>query len=148
MGRGWVCENAGFGPLAQAMFFAGSFVGGIFFGWLADTFGRVPALVGTNLLGCVGGVASIYTSGLWDFAFCRFIVGMSYDSCFMMMYILVPYATPSDVGGEHVYRPLLRRGLPAATVASAVDWQLAHALLVTSLHAHRSDCSIPLPSAR
>ncbi|CAG9782691.1 unnamed protein product [Diatraea saccharalis] len=87
--RGWVCEYAGFGPLAQAVFFAGSFVGGLFFGWLADTFGRVPALVGTNLIGCVGGVASIFTTGLWDFAFCRFLVGMSYDSCFMMMYILV-----------------------------------------------------------
>ncbi|XP_028166460.1 organic cation transporter protein-like, partial [Ostrinia furnacalis] len=87
--RGWVCENAGFAPTAQAIFFAGSFVGGLFFGWLADTFGRVPALVGTNLIGCVGGVASIFTTGLWDFAFCRFLVGMAYDSCFMMMYILV-----------------------------------------------------------
>ncbi|CAH2990354.1 unnamed protein product [Chilo suppressalis] len=87
--RGWVCEYAGFGPLAQAVFFAGSFVGGIFFGWLADTFGRVPALVGTNMMGCIGGVASIFTTGLWDFAFCRFLVGMAYDSCFMMMYILV-----------------------------------------------------------
>ncbi|XP_048481742.1 solute carrier family 22 member 3 isoform X1 [Plutella xylostella] len=87
--RDWVCESAGFGPLAQAIFFAGSFVGGILFGWLADTYGRVPALVGSNLIGCVGGVASVFTTGLWDFAFCRFLVGMSYDSCFMMMYILV-----------------------------------------------------------
>jgi hypothetical protein len=39
-------------------------------------------------MGCIGGVASIYTTGLWDFAFCRFLVGMAYDSCFMMMYIL------------------------------------------------------------
>ncbi|XP_031769721.2 organic cation transporter protein-like isoform X1 [Galleria mellonella] len=87
--RGWVCQNAGFGPIAQSVFFAGSFVGGLFFGWLADTFGRVPALVGSNIIGCVGGVASVFTTGLWDFAFCRFLVGMAYDSCFMMMYILV-----------------------------------------------------------
>ncbi|XP_059049275.1 organic cation transporter protein-like [Achroia grisella] len=87
--RGWVCENAGFAPIAQSVFFAGSFVGGLFFGWLADTFGRVPALVGSNLIGCVGGLASIFTTGLLDFAFCRFLVGMAYDSCFMMMYILV-----------------------------------------------------------
>ncbi|XP_049887790.1 organic cation transporter protein-like isoform X2 [Pectinophora gossypiella] len=87
--RGWVCEYSGFAPIAQAIFFAGSLAGGLLFGWLADRFGRVPALVGTNLVGCAGGVASIFTTGFWDFAFCRFLVGMSYDSCFMMMYILV-----------------------------------------------------------
>ncbi|XP_045760723.1 organic cation transporter protein-like [Maniola jurtina] len=87
--RGWVCEYAGYTPFAQTIFFAGSFVGGIYFGWMADHFGRVPALVGTNLFAFIGGVASIYTTGIWDFAFCRFLVGMSYDSCFMLMYILV-----------------------------------------------------------
>ncbi|XP_053601029.1 solute carrier family 22 member 3-like isoform X2 [Plodia interpunctella] len=87
--RGWVCDSASAGPTAQAIFFVGSFVGGLLFGWLADNFGRVPALVGTNLIGFVGGIASIFTSGLWDFALARFLVGMSYDSCFMMMYILV-----------------------------------------------------------
>ncbi|XP_026484320.2 organic cation transporter protein-like isoform X1 [Vanessa tameamea] len=87
--RGWVCENAGYGPLAQTIFFVGSFIGGIFFGWMADRFGRVPALVGTNLMAFVGGIGSIYTTGLWDFSFCRFIAGTSYDSCFMTMYILV-----------------------------------------------------------
>ncbi|XP_060810346.1 solute carrier family 22 member 3-like isoform X2 [Amyelois transitella] len=87
--RGWVCEFASAGPTAQAIFFVGSFVGGLLFGWLADNFGRVPALVGTNLVGFVGGIASVFTTGLWDFALARFLVGMSYDSCFMMMYILV-----------------------------------------------------------
>ncbi|XP_026323618.1 organic cation transporter protein-like [Hyposmocoma kahamanoa] len=87
--RDWVCQSSGFAPIAQSVFFAGSFAGGLLFGWLADRFGRVPALVGANLIGCVGGVASIFTVGLWDFAFCRFLVGMSYDSCFMMIYILV-----------------------------------------------------------
>ncbi|CAH2267801.1 jg5738 [Pararge aegeria aegeria] len=86
--RGWVCENAGYTPLAQTIFFVGSFVGGIYFGWMADHFGRVPALVGSNVIAFVGGVASIYTTGIWDFAFCRLLVGMSYDSCFMIMYIL------------------------------------------------------------
>ncbi|CAH2099469.1 unnamed protein product [Euphydryas editha] len=87
--RGWVCENAGNIPLAQSIFFAGSFVGGIFFGWVADYFGRVPALIGSNVIAFVGGIASIYTTGLWDFSFARFIAGTSYDSCFMTMYILV-----------------------------------------------------------
>ncbi|CAK1541331.1 unnamed protein product [Leptosia nina] len=37
----------------------------------------------------IGGVGSIYTRGLWDFAFCRFLVGTSFDNCFMIMFILV-----------------------------------------------------------
>ncbi|KAI5635854.1 sugar transporter domain-containing protein [Phthorimaea operculella] len=94
--RGWVCENAGNIPLAQAVFFVGSLVGGLLFGWLADRFGRVPSTVGANLIGCVGGVMTIYTTGLWDFALCRFLVGMSYDSCMVLMYILVmEYVGPS-----------------------------------------------------
>ncbi|XP_075980295.1 carcinine transporter-like isoform X2 [Anticarsia gemmatalis] len=87
--RGWVCEYASYGPTAQAIFFAGSFTGGLFFGWLADNFGRVPALIGANLIGAIGGIGTIYTKDVWDFAFCRFLVGMAFDNAFMMMYILV-----------------------------------------------------------
>ncbi|CAK1541327.1 unnamed protein product [Leptosia nina] len=86
--RGWVCENAGFVPFAQAAFFAGSTIGGIVFGWVADFYGRVPALVGTNLIAFGGSVATIYTKGVWDFALARFVVGMSYDTIFMAIYIL------------------------------------------------------------
>ena len=47
--RGWVCEHARNTPITQAVFFIGSLVGGVFFGWMADYYGRVPALVGKNL---------------------------------------------------------------------------------------------------
>ncbi|XP_041974603.1 carcinine transporter-like [Aricia agestis] len=86
--REWVCDNAGYIPSAQAAFFSGSLVGGVFFGWTADRFGRVPALVGANMIALVGGIATIYTTDFWDFAFTRFLVGMAYDSCFMTIYIL------------------------------------------------------------
>ncbi|XP_026322307.1 solute carrier family 22 member 3-like isoform X2 [Hyposmocoma kahamanoa] len=87
--RGWVCEYAGNVPTAQTIFFVGSLLGTLFFGWLADRFGRVPALVGSNLIACIGGVATVFTNGFWDFAFCRFLVGLSLDSGFMIMYIMV-----------------------------------------------------------
>ncbi|CAG5053792.1 unnamed protein product [Parnassius apollo] len=87
--RGWVCEYSRYIPLAQTIFFVGALAGGIIFGWIADKFGRVPALVATNMMACVGGLGTIYTTGLMDFIFCRFLVGMAFDNCFMMMYILV-----------------------------------------------------------
>ncbi|XP_072935447.1 solute carrier family 22 member 3-like [Epargyreus clarus] len=94
--RGWVCQYSGNGPLAQAIFFVGAFFGGIVIGWIADTYGRVPAMVVANSLAFVGGIATIYTTGFWDFAMARFVVGASYDSVFMMMYILVlEYVGPS-----------------------------------------------------
>lgn len=43
---------------------------------------------GTNLVAGIGGIATIFTSGLVDFIVCRFLVGMAFDNCFMIMYIL------------------------------------------------------------
>ncbi|CAB3221121.1 unnamed protein product [Arctia plantaginis] len=87
--REWVCDRANYVPIAQSLFFTGSVAGGFLFGWIADRFGRVPALVGTNLVGGLGGIATVFTTGLWDFILCRFLVGMSFDNCFMIVYILV-----------------------------------------------------------
>ncbi|XP_072935466.1 solute carrier family 22 member 3-like [Epargyreus clarus] len=87
--REWVCDNANLVPWSQAINFLGSIIGGILCGTLADKYGRVPVLVLANLLGCLGGITTMYTSGFWDFSACRFIVGMACDSCFLMMYILV-----------------------------------------------------------
>ncbi|XP_073948789.1 beta-alanine transporter-like isoform X2 [Choristoneura fumiferana] len=87
--RGWVCDKSSYAPMAQSIYFAGSLVGGLLFGWLADRFGRLPALTGANLIGFVGGIATIYTIGIVDYTIARFLVGMAYDSCFMLLYILV-----------------------------------------------------------
>uniref|UniRef100_A0A2A4IS78 Major facilitator superfamily (MFS) profile domain-containing protein n=1 Tax=Heliothis virescens TaxID=7102 RepID=A0A2A4IS78_HELVI len=75
--------------MATAVFFAGAVAGGILFGWIADHYGRVPAIMGANLIGGIGGVATIFTTSVWDFVLCRFLVGMAFDNAFMMIYILV-----------------------------------------------------------
>ncbi|GLV32144.1 uncharacterized protein CBL_11898 [Carabus blaptoides fortunei] len=85
----WVCENSALPSIAQAIFFVGAIVGGLVFGWIADRYGRVSALLGTNVLGFIGGVATAGVSNFWGFCVCRFIVGMAFDNCFTMMYILV-----------------------------------------------------------
>lgn len=84
----WVCTQDTLSTWAQAFFFCGAIVGGLVFGWVADRFGRVPALVLTNLVGFIFGVVTAFTKSFWQFALCRFFVGLSFDNCFTMMYIL------------------------------------------------------------
>lgn len=83
-----MCENSALPSIAQAIFFVGAIVGGLLFGWIADRYGRVSALLGTNTLGFIGGMATAGVSNFWGFCLCRFIVGMAFDNCFTMMYIL------------------------------------------------------------
>ncbi|XP_026734629.1 organic cation transporter protein-like [Trichoplusia ni] len=85
----WVCEKDNLAATAQAIFFCGAIVGGLVFGWIADKYGRIPALVGTNLLGFTAGVGTAFCDSFLTFALCRFLVGLAFDNCFTMMYILV-----------------------------------------------------------
>ncbi|XP_058458866.1 organic cation transporter protein [Malaya genurostris] len=85
----WVCENTYLGTLSQSIFFVGAIVGGLLFGWIADRYGRIPALAGCNVIGFAAGVATAFVGNFWQFAFCRFLVGFAFDNCFTMMYILV-----------------------------------------------------------
>ncbi|XP_022824232.1 organic cation transporter protein-like [Spodoptera litura] len=85
----WVCDKDNLGATAQAIFFCGAIVGGLVFGWIADKYGRIPALVGTNLLGFIAGIGTSFCNSFLTFALCRFFVGLAFDNCFTMMYILV-----------------------------------------------------------
>ncbi|XP_025830038.1 organic cation transporter protein-like [Agrilus planipennis] len=87
--QNWVCDNSALPTIAQAIFFCGAIIGGLVFGWLSDTQGRISALVGTNLIGFVAGVGTAFCNSFWAFCLCRFLVGMAFDNCFTMMYILV-----------------------------------------------------------
>ncbi|XP_061723762.1 solute carrier family 22 member 3-like [Cydia pomonella] len=86
--REWVCSRAALVPWSQTISILGSMLGGILLGYFADRFGRIPALLVSNVLGCAGGVAMTFTTGFWDFSMCRFLVGMSCDGCFLFIYIL------------------------------------------------------------
>ncbi|CAH1642221.1 unnamed protein product [Spodoptera littoralis] len=87
--QGWVCDKDDYPATAQAIFFCGGIAGGFIFGWVADKYGRLPALIGANLAGFVGGLGSVFTNAFWSFCICRFIVGLAYDNCFIIMYIVV-----------------------------------------------------------
>ncbi|XP_075988812.1 organic cation transporter protein-like [Anticarsia gemmatalis] len=87
--QGWVCDRDSYAATAQCVFFCGAILGGLIFGWIADKYGRIPALVGANLAGFAGGVGTAFTNSFWSFCLCRFIVGLAYDNCFVVMYIVV-----------------------------------------------------------
>ncbi|CAH2056092.1 unnamed protein product, partial [Iphiclides podalirius] len=86
---GWVCDRDNFPATAQSIFFCGAIIGGLLFGWIADKYGRIPALVGTNMTGFFAGVGTAFTNSFWSFCLCRFLVGLAYDNCFVIMYIVV-----------------------------------------------------------
>ncbi|XP_057336890.1 organic cation transporter protein-like [Microplitis mediator] len=85
----WVCDDGALPTYAQSIFFIGAICGGLLFGYIADRYGRIPALVGANIIGCVAGIATAFSNTFWEFAACRFLLGFAFDNCFTMMYILV-----------------------------------------------------------
>ena len=84
----WVCDNDWRPNFAQAMFFAGAIVGSLAFGLVADAYGRLPVLVMANLLASAAGVATAFANTFATYVTCRFLVGLSYDMHYMMMYII------------------------------------------------------------
>ncbi|XP_030019880.2 carcinine transporter [Manduca sexta] len=72
---GWVCDRASYQATAQSIFFVGSIIGGFIVGWIADRFGRLPAAVVSNLIGCVAGVGSTFAQNFLVFTICRFFMG-------------------------------------------------------------------------
>lgn len=92
---GWVCERSSYQASAQSFFFVGSIIGGFIIGWIADRFGRLPAATCANMIACVAGIGSTYSTNFIQFTVCRFFVGMGYDNCMMMTYLLVlEYVAP------------------------------------------------------
>ncbi|XP_045508642.1 carcinine transporter-like [Colias croceus] len=92
---GWFCDKNSYQATAQSVFFLGSIVGGLIIGWISDRFGRIPAVTVSNMIGCFANIVSIYASDIVVFSVCRFIMGMSYDTCIMMAYLIVlEYVSP------------------------------------------------------
>ncbi|XP_068152103.1 organic cation transporter protein [Drosophila tropicalis] len=91
----WICEDGYKLAVGQSFFFVGSVLGTIFFGYLADRIGRLPACILTTLTGALGDFLTSFVSSLPLFSITRFISGLSTDTQYMLMYILVfEYLSP------------------------------------------------------
>ncbi|KAI5638920.1 sugar transporter domain-containing protein [Phthorimaea operculella] len=132
----WVCEKDSYASTAQAVFFCGAILGGFIFGYIADKYGRIPALVGSNMAGFVAGVGTAFSNSFWSFCVCRFLVGLAYDNCFIIMYIVaVEYVGPkwrTFVANMSiaVYFTYVASALPWIALACS-DWRIY--ALVTSV---------------
>lgn len=87
----WVCDIEYYSSVAQSVFYIGSIVGGFIFGYMADNYGRVPALVACNGVGFIASIATAFCNSFWSFCLCRFIVGTAFDNCFNIIFIIGRY---------------------------------------------------------
>ena len=84
----WVCEKAWIPALSQSLFFCGAIPGMIFFGWFMDRYGRIPAMLLSNLVCLVAGVVTPFISGHISFFVLRFIMGLAFNTFFKAPHIL------------------------------------------------------------
>lgn len=84
-----MCDDAHKPPLAQALFFVGSIIGGIISGYIADRFGRIPAIILCHVNCALAGIATAFSPNFIVFAFSRFIMGMGFENCFTLVYVLM-----------------------------------------------------------
>ncbi|KAK3879574.1 hypothetical protein Pcinc_015861 [Petrolisthes cinctipes] len=85
----WVCEEDWKPSLSQSLFFVGAFMASPVLGWASDRWGRLPIIVATNVMGGAAGVASAFTNSFVAFTSLRFLVGMTFDTHYTVVYILL-----------------------------------------------------------
>ncbi|KAH8318758.1 hypothetical protein KR074_005386 [Drosophila pseudoananassae] len=93
----WVCDKAHHPAVGQSFFFIGSVVGTMTFGYLSDRIGRLPSLLMATICGAAGDFATSFVNTLPWFAASRFVSGLSTDTMYYLMYILVfEYLSPKS----------------------------------------------------
>ncbi|KAM8704236.1 hypothetical protein ACLKA7_008780 [Drosophila subpalustris] len=91
----WVCDKSHHSAVGQSFFFIGSVVGTNIFGYLSDRIGRIPALLMATLAGASGDFMTSFVFSFPLFTLSRFISGLSTDTMYYLMYILVfEYLSP------------------------------------------------------
>ena len=88
----WICDQSHRLPFSQAVFFMGSLVGGPLFGWLADYRGRKFALIASNFLSGLSGVAASFSSNFTIYCASMFILGFNAYPQINILYILGEYS--------------------------------------------------------
>ncbi|KAK7499034.1 hypothetical protein BaRGS_00009581 [Batillaria attramentaria] len=83
-----VCDDKSLGSLATTIYFCGVMVGGLFFGYVSDTIGRLPVLFLTLYLPIAVGVGIAFVDSYVLFAVLRFIQGIIIQGLQNATYVL------------------------------------------------------------
>lgn len=84
-----VCSNAYLSRLATTIYFVGVMVGGLFFGYLADKFGRKPVMLFTLFAPSFIGLLTAFVNTYYLFVGLRFLQGIFIQGLQTTTYVLV-----------------------------------------------------------
>jgi len=134
----WVCEESWIPAFSQSIFFVGAVPGMLFFGWLSDHYGRIPAILSSNLVALVSGIAIPFVTEYIAFCVLRFVMGFSYSSFFNFPYVItIEYVEESKrtlVGNIGLALALTMSGVYQPWLVKALgDWKIFNWLLFAQM---------------
>ena len=124
---GKVTEYAGY---ATMMFMIGWAVGGVLFGVLGDRVGRVKTMVVSVLFYSAFTGLSVFSTGVWDFSFYRFLTGLGVGGQFAVGVALVAEVLPAPA------RPFALGALQSCSAAGNILAALIGIVLGNLQQAH------------
>lgn len=145
----WVCESQWKSTIGQSMFFVGSVVGTTIFGTMADSIGRLPVLIFSNVMALIGNGITVFSTNVPMFSISRFISGLAVDSNFLMMYILGNYIQTNWLGKySNQIRYLIHLSNYSAWISASVNadiWiEFVHwHFLLSRFGGDTMDCRLP-----
>jgi len=134
----WVCEESWIPAFSQSIFFVGAVPGMLFFGWLSDHYGRIPAILSSNVVALVSGIAIPFVTEYVAFCLLRFMMGIAYNSFFTIPYTLaIEYVEESKrtlVGNIGLALALTMSGVYQPWLVKALgDWKIFNWILFAQM---------------
>jgi len=134
----WVCQMDWVPALSQSIFFLGAVPGMLLYGWLSDHHGRVPAILLSNLVTLITGLALPFANGFLAFCTLRFIMGTAFNTFFIIPYTLaIEYVEDSKrvvVGNLGLAFCLTLSGaLQPPLIRALGDWRLFNWLIFSQM---------------
>lgn len=104
---GMVCDQLPLRSIAQAIFFAGYMVGSVFFGMLADKYGRRPVMSVSFILMSVAGFYSAFgpqPSFGFTFSYVNFVIARFLLACATRGISVSGFVLGSEIGQTNLFR--------------------------------------------
>ncbi|XP_040569451.1 steroid transmembrane transporter SLC22A24 [Lepeophtheirus salmonis] len=84
----FVCENSWKGPLTETVYFVGSSLGMLMYGWIGDYLGRYWTVILSNWFVCLCGMGLGFSNSYVIYTFIRFLMGISTVTTLTSFFVL------------------------------------------------------------